>query len=421
MPDLDARMTQLHEHIDECHRRAGELLGATDAQVREGLELHQSLPVCDAFGFTPSALSRTGVERINRAIEEQWQPGEISELAQDMRATGICHDDDAFALYREMYRAAGVDATVNTAGVGPSLERAVRGASRFIQVCDCRPEFWVKATRASDARTAFDKGCHAMFFSANNPPAHVGFRDGFDVLAWLETFHRLGFRVMHLTYNRRNFVGDGCTEPSNGGLSDFGYQVVDLMNRLGILIDTPHSGVQTTLDACAASKAPVAATHTVCRDMSGHPRGKTDEQMRAIADTGGFAGITCIPYFLAEHGTIVDLLDHIDRAVNVMGIDHVGIGTDVSFSAPPPAEPELLPIPPGRSRWWALWQPGNISDDPAVRRENTHGSLAWVCWPWFTVGLVMRGYSEGEIAKIVGGNMLRVFDDVRRAAEWAPR
>ncbi len=417
MTDLDARMARLHEHIEECHARARELLGATDAQVQAGVELHERLLVCDAFGFTPSALSRLGVERVNRAIQEQWQPGEISELLLDMRATGMCHDDDAFALYAELYRIAGVNATVNTAGVGPSLERAVRGAARFTQVCDLRPEFWAKATSADDARRACAEGRHAMIFSANNPPAQVGFRDGFDILAWLEVFHRFGFRVMHLTYNRRNFVGDGCTEPSNGGLSDFGFEVVAMMNRLGILIDTPHSGVETTLDACRASQAPVAATHTVCRDLSGHRRGKTDAQMRAIADTGGFVGITCIPYFLARHGTIVDLLDHIDHAVDVMGIDHVGIGTDVAFSAPPPTEPELLPIPPGRTRWWSLWQPGDLSDNPEVHRENSHGSLSWICWPYFTVGLLMRGYAEEQIAKIVGGNILRVLDEVQAAAD----
>ena len=78
MTDLDTRMTRMHEHIDECHARARELLGATDAQVQAGLELHERLLVCDAFGFTPNALSRLGVERVNQAIDEQWQPGTVS-------------------------------------------------------------------------------------------------------------------------------------------------------------------------------------------------------------------------------------------------------------------------------------------------------------------------------------------------------
>ncbi|MFP4250972.1 MAG: dipeptidase, partial [Armatimonadota bacterium] len=357
---------------------------------------------------------------INQAIDEQWQPIEISELLLDMRATGMCHDEETYALYREMFRVSGVNATVNTAGVGPALTRALRGTARFTQVCDVRPDFWQKAIHSDEAHRVFDEGRHAMFFSANNPPAHVGFEDGYDILMWLEMFHRFGYRVMHLTYNRRNFVGDGCTESSDAGLSDFGFQVVEMMNKLGIMIDTPHSGVQTTLDACEASVAPVAATHTVCRALHDHPRGKTDEQLRAIAETGGFIGITCIPHFLAEHGTIVDILDHIEHAIDVVGIDHVGIGTDVAFSAPPPVEPEMKPIPPGRNRWWALWPEGTGSPGGEVSRENSHGSLNWICWPYFTTGLLMRGYSEEEIAKIVGGNILRVLDDVEAAAEWAP-
>lgn len=420
MSDLDVRMQQMHEQIDQSHTRAKECLGAADAQVAAGFELHQSLLVCDSFGFTPSAMSRHGVERINQAIDEQWQPVEISELLIDMRATGMCQDKETYALYEEMFRVSGVNATVNTAGVGPALTRALRGTARFQQVCDARPEFWRKAIHSDEARAAFDEGRHAMFFSANNPPAHVGFENGYDILTWLETFHRFGYRVMHLTYNRRNFVGDGCTEPSNAGLSDFGFQVVEMMNKLGIMIDTPHSSIRTTLDACEASQAPVAATHTVCRDISGHPRGKTDEQLRAIAETGGFVGITCIPYFLAEHGTIVDLLDHIEHAIDVMGIDHVGIGTDVGFSAPPPVEPEMKQIPPGRNRWWALWPEGTLSPSPEVAAENQTGSLSWICWPYFTTGLLMRGYSEDEIAKIVGGNILRVLDEVEAAADWTP-
>ncbi len=420
MSNLDIRMEQLRENVRQCHDRARECLGASDEQIEAGFDLHENLLVCDSFGFTPTALSSYGVERINEAIDEMYQPLEISEMLIDMRATGMTHDEETYELYREMFRISGVDATVNTAGVGPALTRAIRGTARFTQVCDARPEFWQKAIRSDQAREAFDEGRHAMFFSANNPPAHVGFENGYDILMWLEMFSRFGYRVAHLTYNRRNFVGDGCTEPSNAGLSDFGSQVVETMNNLGSAIDTPHSGIKTTMDACEASEAPVLATHTVCRDISGHPRGKTDEQLRALAETGGFAGMTCIPWFLAEHGTIVDLLDHIEHAIDVMGIDHVGIGTDVGFSAPPPVEPEMKDIPRGRNRWWALWPEGTLSPSPEAAAENRTGSLSWICWPYFTTGLLMRGYSEEEIAKIVGGNILRVLDDVWAAADWSP-
>jgi len=90
--------------------------------------------------------------------------------------------------------------------------------------------------------------------------------------------------MMHLTYNRRNVVGDGCMEANEGGLSAFGYDVVARMNELGIAIDTPHTGRKTTLQAAEASSAPIAASHTVCRALRDHPRGKCDEQIRAIAE-----------------------------------------------------------------------------------------------------------------------------------------
>ncbi len=216
------------------------------------------------------------------------------------------------------------------------------------------------------------------------------------------------------------------------------------MNDLGIVIDTPHTGERTTLDAAAHSRAPIAASHTVCRALRDHPRGKTDEQMRAIADKGGFIGITCVPHFLREGGgtivdlldhvehaikvagitcvphflregggTIVDLLDHVEHAIKVAGIDHVGIGTDTGYVAPPPEEPAMLPLPRSRQQWWSWWLPGTLGGG---NDEASSGSIAWVAWPYFTVGLLMRGYSEEDVAKVVGLNALTLFEEVERTA-----
>jgi membrane dipeptidase len=129
---------------------------------------------------------------------------------------------------------------------------------------------------------------------------------------------------------------------------------------------------------------------------------------------GGYIGITCVPVFLREGGgTIVDLLDHIEHAIKVGGIDHVGIGTDNGYVAPPPEEPQMLPMPAGRGHWWSHWLPGTIGGG---NDEDRNGSLSWACWPYFTIGLLMRGYSEEQVAKIVGGNALRLFEEVARAA-----
>lgn len=408
------RERKLRAHIDACHQRAKQHLGASDADVERGMELHRELLVCDSFNLPWSIASSAGVARINAAIEAGWSAADLGQLRLDIGAADCTLDDEAAHLHEVIHEASGVNCSVINAGPGPGLQYALRGIARFQQVIDGLRERWTKATEAQHARDAFAEGRRAMMFSANNPPADAGFEDGFEQLQWLEWFQRIGFRMMHLTYNRRNWVGDGCMEENEGGLSAFGHDVVARMNELGIVIDTPHTGPKTTLQAAEASRAPIAASHTVCRAVRDHRRGKDDEQIRAITERGGFIGITCVPVFLREGGgTIVDLLDHVEHAINVGGIDHVGIGTDNGYVAPPPEEPEMRPLPRGRGQWWSYWLPGTLGGG---NDEASAGSLSWVCWPYFTIGLLMRGYREEQIAKIVGGNALRLFEDVMSVA-----
>jgi len=407
---MTERERKLHAHIAAAHERAKQHLGASEADIERGMELHRELLVCDSFTLPWSIPSCDGVARLNAAIEAGWEWSDVQQLRLDIFAADCALDEEAAHLHEVLFEVAGVNCTVINAGPGPGLEYALRGVARFQQVIDGLRERWAKAIEAQHVRDAFAEGRRAMMFSANNPPADAGFDDGFEQMQWLEWFQRIGFRMMHLTYNRRNWVGDGCMEINEGGLSAFGYEVVARMNELGILIDTPHTGRQTTLQAAEASSAPIAASHTVCRALHDHPRGKDDEQIRAIADGGGFIGVTCVPMFLREGGgTIVDFLDHLDHAIDVGGIDHVGIGTDNGYVAPMPEEPELLPLPRGRGHWWSYWLPGTAAGGSD---ERTDGSLSWVCWPYFTIGLLMRGYSEEQIAKVVGGNVLRVFEAV---------
>ncbi len=414
---MTERRRALDEQIANHHAHARRFLDATDAQVQAGFELHRELLVCDSFGFLPSVTSPCGIEQINRAVEGNWDASEVFQARLDAHVVGPVQSEEAFALNEHIFDVAGVNATFANAGCGPNIDYTTRCAVRYQHACDGLRDVWRKGLHASDAAAAIAEGKRAMFWSGNNPPSDAGFLDGYAQLYWLGAFHRLGFRMMHLTYNRRNWVGDGCMEPVQGGLSAFGLDVVAAMNDLGIIIDTPHTGGQTTLDAARVSRAPIAASHTICRELRDHPRGKTDDEMRAIADRGGFIGITCVSHFLSEKGgTIVDLLDHVDHAVQVVGIDHVGIGTDTGFMAPPPAEPEMLPVPRMRQAWWSFWQPGTLGADIGVAPEGASESINWICWPYFTVGLLMRGYSEEQIAKIVGGNILQTLTEVEKAA-----
>ena len=215
---------------------------------------------------------------------------------------------------------------------------------------------------------------------------------------------------MHLTYNRRNPIGDGCGEPNDAGLSDFGHATVAEMNRLGIIIDLAHTGWQTCLDTAKASAQPVVVSHSVACTLNEHIRSKPDNIIRAVLDTGGTMGITNVPAFLGGSGDISAFLDHIDYVVKTFGTDAVTIGTDRGYPSQYIAEAnrKLNPRPRQRNRWEALWPPRDPLHSPEWRQPHQEQSLTWTNWPLFTVGLVQRGYSDDDIAKIIGGNILRV-------------
>ena len=146
----------------------------------------------------------------------------------------------------------------------------------------------------------------------------------------LDVFHRLGVRIIQLTYNDRNIIGDGCLEPGDAGLSAFGRQVVERMNALGIAVDLSHCGTQTTADGIAASTKPPLITHSGCREVYRHPRSKEDRELKAMADKGGVLGIYFMPFIGQGSGapTVDMLMRQINHALKVCGTDHVGIGSD---------------------------------------------------------------------------------------------
>src|SRR5262245_35153653 len=146
------------------------------------------------------------------------------------------------------------------------------------------------------------------------------------------------------------------------------------------------------------AQQPQVASHTTAADLHRHIRGKPDDVLKALADSGGYAGICCIPPFLGGRGDLTAFLDHIDYVVRKVGVDHVAIGTDVAYRSRHD-ERERRKVPPAgrkRGRFAALWPPGALALGGAGARE----SLAWTNWPLFTVGLVQRGYKNEDIQKI---------------------
>jgi membrane dipeptidase len=188
------------------------------------------------------------------------------------------------------------------------------------------------------------------------------------------------------------------------------------MNRVGIIVDIPHSGERTTIDAAEASGKPMMASHTGAKAVYDHMRCKSDEALRAIAAGGGLIGVNALPSLLGPDATLNTMLDHIDHIANVVGVEHVAIGTDNTYSGQWPEGLSGYPNARFNSRWWGNWSAQNHplsgqSDDAAV------GSLAWTNWPLYTVGLVKRGYSDEDIEEILSGNFLRVLEANRPERE----
>lgn len=264
----------------------------------------------------------------------------------------------------------------------------------------------------ADIETATDCGDTAVI---------MGFQDtkpiGND--RWkLELFADLGLRVLQLTYNEQNYVGAGCCETEDTGLSDFGREIVEDCNDLGLLIDLSHCGDRTTMGAIEHSSDPVACTHVGVRELCEAPgRNKTQEKLEALADNGGVAGITLFPPLVKrEEGshqvaesTVEDVLDHIEYAVEVMRVDHVGIGTDLDDRSLDRGEtPPTSALRHYRPSHPAVYGAGQTDVyDPYPDGVHRHTEL-----PTLTAGLVDRGYTDEEIAKILGGNFLRLFEAV---------
>jgi len=287
--------------------------------------------------------------------------------------------------------------------------------AHYCHVIDCMPDFLVRATTAGEVLAAKEAGKQALLFSSNSVPL-TG--DGSSVqgeLRLLRTFFDLGFREMHIAYNRASPLADGCVEPRNGGLSDLGRAAIAAMNDAGIIVDVAHTGWRSSYEAAKCSRAPIVASHTACCGLFEHFRNKPDRVVKAIADGGGLIGVVWVPAFLGRSEDLNAMLDHVDYLAKLVGADHVGIGTDVVHvsSRRGAALRKMKPRSSGRKSRPALrsfWPPEAHTGSPTWRMDRTD-SLAWVNRPYATVGLVQRGYSDDQIAKIMGLNQLRVLTD----------
>lgn len=321
--------------------------------------------------------------------------------------TRAATDPAELAEFKQAWEAAGVTCIFQNAGEeGQAVMRLLKRLAHFTRLTDLLADFLPKAATPDEIVAAKRAGRHCLYFSGNGAPLTEQWVSIEDELRYIRIFFELGIRMMHLTYNRRNMIGDGCAEPANAGLSDFGRAVVAEMNRVGVIADCAHSGWQTSLEAAKISQKPMVASHTTCAALNPHIRSKPDEVIRAICDTGGLVGICCIPGFLGGKGDISTMLDHIDYVVKKFGADHAAIGMDVAYTSRNAAaeNKKISGRRKPRARWEAFWPQGSLGSGS---REAAL-SMAWTNWPLFTVGMVQRGYRDEDIQKVLGQNVLRV-------------
>ncbi len=221
----------------------------------------------------------------------------------------------------------------------------------------------------------------------------------------VKRFYNAGQRVSQLTYNSQNRIASGSTDRADGGISNFGETVVNAMNETGMAIDVSHCGDRTTLDAFELSTKPVLITHSNCRALApGHPRCKTDEAIRAMAANGGVMGITAVRNFVRneEPTTIEHFVDHIDHVVELVGIEHVGIGTDSDLNGYDALPPEIYEeLKSGYRSSYAFRDKLDIEglDHPKKMYDLTDA-------------LIRRGYSNDNIRAILGENFRRALGEI---------
>jgi len=323
----------MDKEIEKCWEVAIKLLNPSRKELEKGLKIHQESIIWDAYGFAP--ISSVNSEILKKLIKEGATEIEIQDLKEDMMMTGYVYNKEEQDIYFNAWKTSGVTCIMQNAGEESNLPTVImKRLARFIWTTDILKPYLRKVVTPEEVIIVKKEKINSLCFSTNGVPLTNQFISVEDELRYIKIFYQFGVRMMHLTYNRRNLIGDGCMEENDAGLSDFGKSVVKELNRVGIIVDVAHSSQKTAIDACKISSAPVVASHSACMSLWEHLRNKTDEVISKIADTGGYIGICCIPAFLGMTGDINSFLNHITYVVKKFGSKYVAIGTDNGYLSP---------------------------------------------------------------------------------------
>ncbi|MER9026572.1 dipeptidase [Mesorhizobium sp. M0815] len=311
--------------------------------------------------------------------------------------------------YIDSYIAGGVTCVAPTVNVGNgSPAAALKEIGGWLRFVSSRRDLKLvhKAVDVEAAKRDGQTGI-LLHFQGSGP-----FATDLDLV---EAFNALGVRMVQLTYNRKDYVGDGCEEEFDGGLSKFGKNLVRRLNENRVIVDCTHTGYKTTMDALSLTTRPAVFSHSNSAALFPSRRNIQDDQAKAAAATGGLIGVTAVPQFVvpakggAARPSLDDLIEHIDHFVTLIGIDHVGLGLDYWWGTLPFSDLDTV------IREWEHYV--SIGDwNPEAYPRPPHYNPPEIDTPamlsGMTAGLLGRGYKEDDVRKILGLNWLRVFREV---------
>ncbi len=303
-------------------------------------------------------------------------------------------------IFRQM-REGGVDAVHVTIAYHETFRETVLNMEQWNRWFEQYPQLIFQGHTAADVRRARDSGRTAIFFGFQNPSPME------DDIGLVEILHTLGARFMQLSYNNQSLLATGCYEAEDPGITRMGRQVIKEMNRVGLVVDMSHSSERSTLDAIEISQRPIAITHA--NPAFWHPalRNKSDDVLRALSQSGGMLGFSVYPHHLKDKSacTLDSFCQMIARTAELMGPEHIGIGTDLCQD-----QPDSI------VEWMRV---GRWSKDI----DYGEGSAAAAGFPempdWFKdnrdfgnieAGLHAVGLSAGEVAAVMGENWMRFFE-----------
>ncbi len=309
---------------------------------------------------------------------------------------GLVVSDWGLPIFKEMRRG-GLTGANCTVSIWENAAETMRNLGQWNRWFRDHSDLIVKARSVEDIRRAKMEGRTAIVLGFQNVSAFE------DQIGHVELFHAMGVRVAQLAYNTQNLVGSGCYERHDGGLADFGRDVVAEMNRVGMLCDLSHVGPATSRDVIAVSTKPVCYSHCLPAGLKAHPRNKSDEEIRHIVDRGGFVGVTMFPPFLPKGAAsnVDDYVAAIGYVINLVGEDAVGIGTDFTQ---------------GHGQAFFDW----ITHDKGNGRKltsfgevlNPEGMRTLADYPNLPAAMRRAGWTETRIIKILGENWLRLLTEV---------